>query len=90
MGRVWTRPNRRDPKTLQVEICDLCGRPVGAADRTLATAEGLVGRFICSDHGDLGTNPSANDLGWPGNATEPPLQIDPHSGDNWCFDEWDF
>lgn len=89
MASTWRRPNRRNPETLQVEVCDLCGRYVGAQDRYLSWTEGFRGRYVCTDHGTLTMLPSANDLGWPGNSPTPWRDLEPHSGANWGYEEWD-
>jgi hypothetical protein len=78
-------PSHRDPTTPQIEFCDLCGAPVGAADRIRATAQGLVGAWVCKDHAELATNPSFLDLGGDASAPIVEPETEPHSGhDIWA------
>lgn len=77
---VWWSPSDRDVSTLQVEYCQLCGAPVGAADRVLAVAQGLSGIWVCQDHQELATSLSWLDLGGTGNASIPDQTPLPHSG----------
>lgn len=87
MPVAWRRPSHRNTETPQAEFCELCGALVGAADRILATAEGLNGRYICGRHGTLGTEPSYNDLGGTLAVNPRPAEIEPHSGQNWAVEE---
>lgn len=53
---------------------------IGAADRTLGTAEGLRGFWFCPECAELATNPSFLDLGGTGNVPQQMVETEPHSG----------
>lgn len=45
-----TRPNRRNPRDLQIEVCDLCGGLIGHDHLSEPDVEGLRGYKICDSH----------------------------------------
>ena len=73
-------PTHRDQDTEQIEFCELCGMPVGAADRVRGTAQGLHGVWVCPLHAELATSPSWLDLGGTGSAPNIQDDTEPHSG----------
>lgn len=79
---VWSGPSHRDPETPQIEYCDLCGAPVGAADRIRAISQGLRDRWLCPEHEEYAFSLSFQDRGSTSQAPVVDYPDEEHSGLN--------